>query len=149
MPGPAPKPAHLRRNRNEKMSGEWKQVTGPVGKPPKMPARGEGRGKWSSRTTRAWKAWWSDPVSSEWTTSDKDLVEHLADVYEEWVREPQAAKAGEVRQVREHLGLTPKGRQGRRWTVGEPAEVVDLPQGSAADRMAELRTNAAKAGRVA
>jgi len=146
MPGPAPKPADQRRNRNPKEAGEWKEVVAPAAKPPKMPNRGKGRGSWSPRTQRGWKAWWSDPVSTEWSPSDCELVEHLADVLEDYVREGQAAKAGEVRQLREHLGLTPKGRQGRRWRIAQ-AEVVEIKsKGSAADRMEKLRQRAAKTG---
>lgn len=115
-----------------------------------MPARGKGRGHWSPRTRRAWKAWWADPASTQWGPGDVDLVEHLADIYEQWVRESKAAFATEVRQTRDILGLTPKGKQDRRWMVAPPAEVHDLEEAkagrSAADRMKELRARAAAGG---
>lgn len=91
-----------------------------------MPARGRGRGHWSPRTRRAWKTWWADPVSSQWSDADKDLAEHLADVYEAWIREPMPTGASEIRQLRDSLGLSPKGRQDRRWRLAAPAEVADL-----------------------
>lgn len=125
--GPAPKAPEQRRRRNEPTAGEW--ITIPLDRRPKappMPARGKGRGQWSPRTRRAWKAWWADPVSSQWSDADRDLVEHLADVYEAWGRDPMPTAASEIRQLRDSLGLSPKGRQDRRWRLAAPAEVVDL-----------------------
>lgn len=150
MAGPAPKPKSQRVNRNEKLRGELTKIFPPSGKPPSLPARGKGRGQWSARTRRAWEAWWSDPASTMWGPGDVDLVEHLADVYEEWVRVPKAAFAAEARQLRDLLGLTPKGKQDRRWVVAPPAEVHDFEEAkagrSAADRMKELRERAAAGG---
>lgn len=56
--------------------------------------------------------------------SDVQLAIDLAYLYESWVLEPTAALAGEVRQRQDSLGLTPKGRQDRRWryVAAEPAE---------------------------
>ena len=145
--GPAPKPASQRRNKNEKQRGDWLDIRYPTSAPPELPDRGEGRGSWSVRTRRAWVAWWSDPASTQWTPGDVELVEHLADVMEGWVREPETAgRATEVRQLRDVLGLTPKGRQDRRWRIAEP-EVVDLEEkrGSAAERMEKLKARAASA----
>jgi len=143
--GRAPKPTNERRNQTKPQRGDWQELTDPVDKVPKLPTRGKGRGTWSPRTNRAWTAWWSDPVSSQWGPSDVELVEHLADVMEEWVRDPgTAGRATEVRQIRDVLGLTPKGRQDRRWKIAPPAEVVDMkPKRSAAERMADLK-NAAR-----
>lgn len=52
-----------------------------------------------------------------------ELVEHLADVVEAFVRSNKASLAAEARQLRDSLGLTPKGKQDRRWRV--PAEVAE------------------------
>jgi len=147
--GPAPKPASQRRNKNEKQRGDWTDIREPTGKPPKMPVRGEGRGSWSPRTQRAWKAWWSDPVSTMWSPGDVELVEHLADVMEGWVRDPDSAgRATEVRQLRDVLGLTPKGRQDRRWVIAA-AEIEDLDEHrSAVEKMEELRKRASTSGQA-
>jgi hypothetical protein len=140
MPGPVPKPAGERRNRNAKIRGEWIEIREPTKGAPPLPKRGNGRGQWSARTRKAWKAWWKDPASTQWGPGDIDLVEHLADVYEEWIRSGRAAHAGETRQLRDQLGLSPKGKQDRRWKVAGEAEVVDIPtRGSAAERMEKLR----------
>ena len=145
--GPAPKPVGDRRNKNQKQRGDWQELSSPVDVVPDLPKRGEGRGSWSARSRRAWGLWWSDPVSSQWGPADVDLVEHLADVYEEWIRKPTLGMAGEVRQLRDSLGLTPKGRQDRRWRIAEPEVVVDIEEArggeSAADRMEQLRQRSA------
>lgn len=122
--GRAPKEKSTRRNTASPQRGEWIELPNPPplpkrGKP--MPIRGKGRGKWSSRTRRAWTAWWTDPASTQWGPADVALLEHLADVFEEWVREPRSNMAGEVRQLSDSLGLTPKGKQDRRWRVPPPA----------------------------
>src|SRR4051794_8848281 len=99
--GRAPKAQKNRRNRTEPQRGEWVDLRDPQRKTPPLPARGKGRGNWSPRTRAAWKAWWADPASTQWSPADQDLVLHLADVYEEWVREPNASLGSEVRQIRD------------------------------------------------
>lgn len=144
--GPPPKPAAERVNRAEPKRGDFTTIYPPTGKVRNLPARGKGRGHWSPRTRRAWKAWWSDPASTQWTSGDVELVEHLADVFEEWVRDPgTAGRATEVRQLRDVLGLTPKGRQDRRWLVAPPAEVIELAEAdtrTASERMADMAKRA-------
>jgi len=132
VPGPPPKSA--RRRRNEPASGDWVEIRAPKRRRvPRLPARGRGQGRWSPRTTRAWRAWWTDPVSTRWGDADRDLVLHLADVYEHWIREPTASIAAEVRQLRDNLGLSPKGRQDRRWRLMQ-ADVVELDERRDSDR---------------
>ena len=144
--GRAPKPQNERRNKSKPQRGDWQELTAPLSKPPALPTRGKGRGVWSARTKRAWRAWWTDPVSGQWSPSDIELAEHLADCMEEWVREPIAGRASEIRQLRDVLGLTPKGRQDRRWKIAEP-EVIDLDsrRPSAVERMEKLRAREAAA----
>lgn len=137
--GPRPKAAADRRRANDPARGEWTEIAEPSRKrTPLLPARGKGRGKWSPRTRYAWKAWWSDPASTQWSLADQELVLHLADVYEEWVREPTSSKAAEIRQLRDSLGLTPKGRQDRRWRIST-AEVADLDEERKKKRAARPR----------
>lgn len=116
--GAPPKAPAERRNHHEPQRGDWTLLLPPTRKkPPALPPRGKGRGIWSARTRAGWKAWWSDPASTQWSESDQELVLHLADVFEEWIRTGTASFAAEVRQLRDHLGLTPKGRQDRRWKI--------------------------------
>lgn len=151
--GPAPKAPEDRRRRNAPTGGEW--VTLPeltTAVLPALPTRGKGRGSWSARTRAAWNAWRSDPVTSQYGPADVQLAVDLAWLYEEWVREPTAALAAEIRQRQDALGLTPKGRQDRRWRLEPRADVVPIEaareQRSAAERMKELRDRAAAADRA-
>ncbi len=148
MPGPAPKAAAVRRNHHPPLRGEWIDLPTALPKTPTLPNRGKGRGSWSARTRRAWKAWWRDPACTQWGPADLDLLEHLADIHEEYVRERRTNTASEIRQVRDSLGLTPKGKQDRRWRVRPIGEVVEMTERkSAASRMEELRQRAAAAER--
>lgn len=148
--GPAPKDPALRRNRTPPQAGEWITLP-PLERAmlPKLPARAKGTGSWSPRTKAAWAAWRADPVTSQYGTADIQLALDLAYLYEEWVREPTAALAGEIRQRQDSLGLTPKGRQDRRWRLPPAADVVQLEERkTAAQRMEEMRQRAASAGRA-
>jgi len=83
-----------------------------------------------------------------WGPADVDLAEHLCFIHESWVRTSTASLLSEIRQVRDALGLTPKGKQDRRWRVAPPAEIVDLDtQRSEAEKKKELRERVAAADR--
>lgn len=88
---------------------------------------------WSSRTKAAWAAWRKDPATAMYGPAEIQLATDLAYVYEQWVLEPTAALAAEIRQRQDGLGLSPKGKQDRRWRVTAPvdeaepaAEVADI-----------------------
>lgn len=143
--GRAPKLQSERRNHVVPQRGEWIDLPEVKRRVPALPER---EGGWSPRMERAWRAWWADPASTQWGPGDLDLLEHLADVFEEWTRERRVNLASEVRQLRDSLGLTPKGKQERRWRVPAPAEIVDLAgTKSAVVRMEELRARASGSGR--
>jgi hypothetical protein len=121
--GPAPKAFEQRRNHHEPQRGEWTPLA-PLLKAvlPALP-----RDDWSARTKRAWEAWRKDPASAMYGPAEVQLAVDLAYVYEQWVREPTAALAAEIRQRQDGLGLSPKGKQDRRWRVvaAEAAPEVD------------------------
>lgn len=121
--GRAPKDPSHRINRHAPSRGEWTDLADPAPDPDQLPDYRQ----WTERTRMAWQAWWADPVSSQWSVGDRDLVLHLAEVHERWMDRESAQIVQEIRQLREHLGLTPKGRQDRRWRYQQDAEVVDLP----------------------
>lgn len=126
--GPAPKPPEERRRRNQPAAGEWIELPVDLTRAvlPNLPPRGKGQGSWSARTRAAWKSWRLDPVTSQYGPADVQLAVDLAWLYEQWVRDPTASLAGEIRQRQDALGLTPKGRQDRRWRMQPPADVVEL-----------------------
>jgi hypothetical protein len=119
--GPAPKAFEQRRNHHEPLRGEWVTV----------PADGKSalsslpRDSWSPRTKRAWEAWRKDPVTSLYGPAEAQLALDLAYIYEQWVQEPSSSLAGEIRQRQDGLGLSPKGKQDRRWRVVTEAPAVD------------------------
>lgn len=143
--GRAPKAPEDRRNRTPPQRGEWIELPASAGrKAPALPKRGKGAGHWSARTRRAWKAWWLDPVSSQWSDGDVDLVWHLLYLHESWIREPTVSAAAEIRQLRDNLGLSPKGRQDRRWRIAPVAEVAAIEK-ARDDRVAERRRRTIRA----
>jgi hypothetical protein len=86
---------------------------------------------------RLWKAWRQDPVTQMYGSSDLAAIYDLADQFER-------IKESEQRLRMESLGLTPKGRQDRRWrpmsespaggTVDEGGEGPQ-PQGATVTRL--------------
>jgi hypothetical protein len=119
--GPAPKAFEQRRNHHEPLRGEWIDLA-PLQKSqlPSLP-----KDEWSERTKRAWKAWSQDPATGQYGPAELQSAVDLAYVYEEWVRKGGSSIAGEIRQRLDGLGLSPKGKQERRWrvTVAESVEV--------------------------
>jgi hypothetical protein len=127
--GPAPKSFEQRRNHHEPQRGEWTPLP-PLTKAvlPALP-----RDTWSERTKRAWEAWRKDPATGMYGPAEVQLAIDLAYVYEQWVGEATASLAAEIRQRQDGLGLSPKGKQDRRWRVSAAAaaeeqegEVIEL-----------------------
>lgn len=116
--GPAPKALDQRRNHHEPLRGEWTSLR-PLKKAvlPRLPD-----GEWSDRTQRAWDAWRRDPATQMYGPAEVQLVVDLAYLYEEWVQRGGSKTAGEIRQRQDGLGLSPKGKQDRRWRVTAAVE---------------------------
>ena len=57
--------------------------------------------------------------------AEVQLAIDMAYIYEQWVREPTAALAAELRQRQDVLGLSPKGKQDRRWRVPRDVDEAD------------------------
>lgn len=118
MSGPAP--SETRRRRNEPARGDWVEI--PLeheGKAPRLPAAP--RGGWSDGTKLAWKAWHADGASLMWGPADREMVRQLAYLHHDLETlegaHGKASLAAEIRQRMDGLGLTPKGKQDRRWKV--------------------------------
>jgi hypothetical protein len=122
--GRAPKPASERRNRTEPQRGDWVDLL-PLEKSvlPNLPKEH----LVCKRTKSAWEAWRKDPATAMFGPAEVQLCVDLAYVYETWVNDPTASLAAELRQRQDGLGLSPKGKQDRRWRVvrGE-AEVSQI-----------------------
>lgn len=120
--GRAPKPASERRNTSAPQRGEWVELP-PLTKKGVLPDLPEG--SWSTRTASAWEAWRSDPATGMYGPAEVQLIVDLAYIYELWVMEPTAALAAELRQRQDGLGLSPKGKQDRRWRVVAEVEAQE------------------------
>ncbi len=96
----------------------------PLTKPilPALPRRAKHTGGWSTRTRSAWKAWRSDPVTTQYGPAEIQAAVDLAFLYEEMVRGKLSLLA-EIRQMQDRLGLNPKGKRDLRWRVPESPEV--------------------------
>lgn len=120
--GPLPKEA--RRRRNQPARGDWVEL-GPLEDPvvPDLPADVI----WRGETRLAWAAWWSDPVSAQWSPADVAYAGDTIRLHNDWLR----SQMGELRQRMDALGLTPKGKKDLRWRIvdetvrrEEPASTV-------------------------
>jgi hypothetical protein len=128
--GRAPKPPEQRRNHHAPRAGEWVDMP-PLTEPvlPPLPS-----GSWSARTEAAWAAWAADTATGMYGSADIQLAIDLAYIYEAWVLEPTAALAGEIRQRQDSLGLSPKGRQDRRWRLAATETESTAPSSPPAPR---------------
>lgn len=135
--GRAPKAPDKRRNASAPQRGEWVQLTPLDGSVlPDLPRRSKGEGPWSSRSKRAWEAWRLDPATGMYGPAEIQAAIDMAYVYEDWVREGRVNHASEIRQRLDVLGLSPKGKQDRRWAppsgeqaaapARKPADVLHL-----------------------
>ena len=134
--GRAPKLKDQRRNASAPQRGEW--VTLPaleVAVLPELPERTPVEGPWSERTKRAWAAWSLDPATGMYGPAELQSAIDLAYVYEQWVREAHTSQASEIRQRLDVLGLSPKGKQDRRWLMPAVEEVAAAQK----PRLAEVR----------
>ena len=57
-----------------------------------------------------------------WDETDISNLEMLLLMIDEWWSNPTAAAFAQIRQMKDSLGLTPKGRQDRRWRLPEGVE---------------------------
>lgn len=123
--GPVPKAPGARRNRHAPQRGEWTSFPA-LKKPvlPALPKRTRDELPWSQRAKDGWKAWREDPATGMYGAGEIQDAIDLLYVYEQWIREGTAALAREVRQRKDDLGLSMKGKQERRWRVAD-REVVD------------------------
>jgi hypothetical protein len=134
--GRAPKLKDQRRNPVVPQRGDWVQLpTLEAQVLPGLPERSAIEGPWSERTVRAWGAWSMDPASVMYGPAEVQHALDLAYVYEQWVRDGTAALASEIRQRLDVLGLSPKGKQDRRWLPPSAVEVAEKSQ----PRQAQVR----------
>jgi hypothetical protein len=133
--GPVPKPTTQRRTRHKPQRGEWQATPGigwqhgPIPEPPDglLPA-----------SEAAWQAWMASWWAANWYPGDLPflwLVIKLFDAVEQgWAG---AALRTELRQLMDNAGISPKGRQDRRWQP--PKADVEPASKQATSRYSGLR----------
>ena len=114
MPGPPPK--EQRRRRNVPAAGEWQPAPGYGWQHGKTPPAPPGL---SARARRRWSDWFQSWAASFWKPEDLAAIEAAIMLYDKLMREPSSATATALGQYLDRFGLSPKGRQDRRWKPPE------------------------------
>jgi hypothetical protein len=131
MSGPAPKPPGQRRRRNAPARGDW--IVLPEtdsARPVPSLVRLAPEVSWTGATKRWWKAIWRTPMSTQWGDGDYPVLVELAYLRQLFMPSVMTDESGgkvfvqgdarlapEVRHRSDAFGLTPKGRQERRWLL--------------------------------
>lgn len=129
MPGPAPKPAHLRQRRNRKPGAAV--IEAPVAaRVPRLPDVA-GR-EWHPLTRAWWRNVWRSPMAGEYLDTDRDGLGRLAMLVDDYYVAPNVKLAAEIRQQEARFGLSPVDRSRLQWEVqkGEEAQSRRRPQPS-------------------
>ena len=132
MRGNPPKLSHQRRNRNPLRAGEWVLLPEGGRKGPAPSCAGYGLNR-ASQTW--WRSIWRSPMATQWVDGDVPALLELA-VLRERLLDGKISVASEVRLRSNEFGLSPAGRQSRRWMITEkdqeragyrkPASVISL-----------------------
>jgi hypothetical protein len=109
--GPAPKPADQRRRRNEPERGEWQALEAIGWQHGPIPALPDGL---RDATVEAWTIWMGSWIAAHWIPEDLPGLRQLIRLYDQ-VERGEFQRANELRIEMDTFGLTPKGRQDRRW----------------------------------
>ena len=131
MPGPPPKPAHMRQRRNKATTHATLKAA-PVrkGRTPKLPARGRGRGAWHPRVRAWWSDVWKSPMASEYLDVHRHGLEALAELRHQFhtAKEPGKLLAlhAEIRQSQRDYGLTPLDLRRLQWEVRRAVDAADV-----------------------
>lgn len=138
--GRVPKLPGQRRNRSKPRLGEWRAAPGvgwqhgPIPEPPDglMPA-----------SASAWMTWFGSWWAAQWTPADLPGLRLVIGVYDAVERgQGTAALRMELVGLMDRYGITPKGRQDRRWTPPKPDETpapTPRPTDPPSGRYAHLR----------
>lgn len=114
--GPAPKPPEQRRRRNTPAGGEWDAIEAVGWQHGALPEPPDGL---REATLEAWRIWMGSWVAAHWAAEDLPGLRQMIRLYDQ-VERGEFQRANELRIQMDTFGLTPKGRQDRRWAP--PAE---------------------------
>lgn len=109
---PMPKPPGQRVRRNLD-APTWKHLE--PAKPFKTPAASRA---WSASTKKWWKLIWESPMRPMWLESDVPALIRLGNLLElEAKGRISAEMVGEIRQIEDRFGLSPKSRRSLQWFI--------------------------------
>ncbi|MEA2678052.1 MAG: hypothetical protein QOJ81_2193 [Chloroflexota bacterium] len=117
MAGTGRAPKRERRNKSDKpIRGEWKAAPGFGWQHGAIPDPPDGL---LAASREAWVTWFKAWFASHWTPNDFPMLRQLVRLYDQCER-GEFQRAAELRLLADTLGITPKGRQDRRWIEPEP-----------------------------
>ena len=122
-PGPAPKGIGNRRRYGQPTQGEWVDLE-PLDEPILEPAHP----RWPIESRRLWEAIRSDPVSSQYTEADVQMLKETMRVWRRLLPHEQRLRM-------EMFGITPKGRRALRFRT----QLEARQQQEAVAKNAEIR----------
>lgn len=130
---PQPKPANLRQRTNKSPSrATLSALTVGRKRAPSLPDRGNDEAgnpiEWHPRTRDMWKRVWHSPMASEYLEADLDGLFQLAELTDQFWRDPTAQRAAEIRLQRQCFGLTPLDRRRLEWSVEQVEQVKERRQ---------------------
>ena len=128
MRGGKPKPPGMTQRRNKETSKSTFVDNNPIVDIPSLPKRGHK--KWKAMTISWWNDVWTSPMASEDLTADKHGLYVLAELIDQYWRDPKPSTAAEIRLQRQCFGLTPIDRRRLQWEIqrGEEAEGKRKPE---------------------
>lgn len=115
MPGPPPKPAHLRQRTNKKSTHATIEAPATVRVPP-LP---QVQGAWSALTKGWWARVWASPMASQYLPTDVDGLGRLAMLVNRFYENPHQMLLAEIRQQEARFGLSPLDRSRLQWTIAQ------------------------------
>lgn len=126
MPGPAPKPAHMRQRRNTSSTARRLSPELPEGfVAPELPDLGDR--EWLEQTREWWADVWTSPMAPEIAAGQADIhgLYVLAVLIDDFWRTGDPKLAAEIRLQRTAYGLTPIDRRRLQWEIERVDEAQD------------------------
>lgn len=121
MPGPPPKPAHLRQRANKK-AGHASLSVVPARTSKVLPIPNPDNREFHPQTLIDWAHALASPMASQWLETDLDALGRLALLWDNFYKEPSADALKEIRLQGQLFGLSPLDRSRLQWEVSRADE---------------------------
>ena len=117
--GRTPKAQAARINHHAPQRGEWSTLDSVGWQHGETPPPPDGL---KQASLEAWSTWMGSWIAAHWCPEDLAGLRHLIRLYDQ-VERGEFPRMTEVRLLMDTFGLTPKGRQDRRWAPPKSGEV--------------------------